>query len=155
MKKRIADSRENVSDLESKQLQVRRKQDLVLIRAYGRSLAARLGFSKNDQTLIATALSELGRNVLQYAGSGNVRLSGNEPMEQKGITIVVTDQGPGIQNVEQAMTEGFSTGKGMGIGLTGAQRIMDQFEVESQIGKGTTITMRKWVRSRNKYLKGD
>lgn len=129
---------------EAEQMSVQKDQDLVSVRACGRKMAAALGFSKKDQTLVAMALSEIGRNMLQYSGSGKIMLKIIQSNEKIGIGITATDEGPGIEDVEEAMTDGFSTRKGMGIGLPAVQRIMDDFTIESQKGVGTTIRMSKW-----------
>lgn len=120
-------------------------KDLIKIRDFGRNMADRIGFEGKDQTLIATALSEICRNVIEYAGSGEVQIKrerGKNP--GGGIVIVISDDGPGIENIEMALQEGYSTGKGLGVGLPGAKRIMDEFEIHSEVGKGTTVVMSKW-----------
>lgn len=119
--------------------------DLVTIREFGRKMAAQIGFEGNDQTLIATALSEICRNVLEYAGNGEVKIEQSERNKAAGILINVTDSGPGIEDIKKALQEGYSTGRGMGIGLPGTKRIMDTFEIKSNPGKGTTIIMAKWL----------
>lgn len=141
------ETNDNKPELSGKTLPITSDKDLVTIRDYGRSLAGQIGFGGTDQTLIATALSEICRNVLEYAGRGEVLIEANSNVQarKKGITITVIDQGPGIQDVNKALREGYSTGKGMGIGLPGARRIMDDFEIESVIGKGTTIKMSRWL----------
>lgn len=120
-------------------------KDLVTIREYGRKLAKQVGFENNDQTLIATALSEICRNVLEYAGSGRVVIKPDRNRRADGLTITVSDNGPGIEDVNKALQEGYSTGRGMGVGLPGTMRIMDDFSIRSTVGKGTTVTMRKWL----------
>jgi serine/threonine-protein kinase RsbT len=120
--------------------------DIVAARQMGRELAARAGFAGRDQVLIATAISEITRNILIYAGSGEVTLAIAAKGLRRGITVVVSDQGPGIPNVERAMRDGFSTGKSLGVGLPGARRLMDDFEIVSKVGEGTTVTMSKWLR---------
>lgn len=127
-----------------KNFPVKSDKDLVEIRAYGRKLAREIGFNTNDQTLIATALSEVCRNIIEYAGTGKVIIETAQGSSQ-GISITAHDQGPGIEDVEKALEEGFSTGRGMGIGLPGCKRIMDQFQIDSQTGKGTVVSMYKWV----------
>ncbi|MBD3615405.1 MAG: anti-sigma regulatory factor [Gracilimonas sp.] len=119
--------------------------DLVSIRDFGRKMAAQIGFEGSDQTLIATALSEICRNVLEYAGTGEVKIEPDKDKNSEGILITVTDTGPGIEDVRKALQEGYSTGRGMGIGLPGTKRIMDKFEIHSNIGKGTTVIMAKWL----------
>lgn len=128
--------------LSSKTFSLTSEEDLVAIREFGRSLANKMGFSKHDQTVISTAISEICRNVIEYAGEGVVTV---EPklMGKKCINITVEDSGPGIKNVEEALQEGFSSGKGLGIGLPGAKRIMDEFEIETGPQEGTTIKMCK------------
>lgn len=123
---------------------VRSDKDLVEIRAFGRRLASDIGFSINDQTLIATAISELCRNVIEYAGAGEVTI---ETIQKKsrGIVITAKDHGPGIENTEQVLQEGYSTGKGMGLGLPGSKRIMDEFEISSKLGEGTVVRVCKWL----------
>jgi serine/threonine-protein kinase RsbT len=120
--------------------------DIVLARQEGRRLAAELGFSTGDLTVIAAAISEIARNVLEYAGTGEVLLRLVEQRGQRGIAIIVRDEGPGIPDVGLAVQDGFSTSGGLGLGLPGARRLMDEFEVHSEPGKGTTVTMRKWER---------
>lgn len=129
--------------LAGKSFSIKSDRDLVEIRDFGRRLAAQVGFNGKDQTLIATALSEICRNALEYAGSGEVTIEIDQATNPGGISITVSDNGPGIDNVEQALREGFSTGRGLGVGLPGAKRIMDRFEIESGIGKGTIVKMGK------------
>jgi serine/threonine-protein kinase RsbT len=118
--------------------------DIVLARGEGRALATRLGFSRTDATLIATAISEIGRNILLHAGSGDVEISDAVEGQLIGIVVVARDQGPGIADVTRAMREGYASGNGLGLGLPGARRLMDDFVIDTKIGHGTTITMRKW-----------
>ena len=118
--------------------------DVVAARQRGRALAAHVGFSQGDQTVIAAAISELARNILQYAKVGEVVLEAIHQSERVGLRIIARDRGPGIRDIQRAMTDGFSTSGGLGLGLPGARRLMDEFEVSSTIGEGTTITMRKW-----------
>ena len=119
--------------------------DIVAARGQGRALAARLGFSRTDATLIATAISEIGRNILVHAGGrGEVSIAETANGDLLGIEVVARDQGPGIVDVERALTEGYATGTGLGLGLPGAKRLMDEFSIETQVGRGTTVTMRKW-----------
>jgi phosphoserine phosphatase RsbX len=118
--------------------------DLVLARRKGRELAIELGFSQVDATLIATAISELARNILAYAGAGEIALSTVHDRERDGVTVIALDSGPGIVDVEAALQEGFSTMGGLGMGLPGARRLMDDFEIESEVGGGTRVSMTKW-----------
>ena len=119
--------------------------DVVEARQKGRDLARQVGFSGSDLTLLATAISEIARNIVVYADHGEVTVSTVSEGDRQGIVVVATDQGPGILDIEQAMQDGFSTGKSLGLGLPGARRLMDEFEIVSDVGKGTTITMKKWV----------
>jgi len=119
--------------------------DCVVARQKGRELAAGLGFSLTDTTLIATAISEIARNIVEHARRGEMSLWRAEKEGRRGIAIVARDEGPGIPNIELAMQDGYSTGKGLGLGLPGARRLMDEFEIVSRVGQGTTVTMRKWV----------
>lgn len=112
----------------------------------GRELAAQAGFAGTDLAIIGTAISEVARNILVHAKRGEVSLGVVERAGGKGVLIVAEDEGPGIADIEQAMQDGFSTGKTLGFGLPGAKRLMDEFEIDSEVGKGTTITMRKWTR---------
>lgn len=124
---------------------ITRDADIVMARQAGRALAAQLGFKGSDLALIATAISEIARNIVVYAQRGEIDLSVAEEGDRRGIAVVGRDQGPGIPNVEQAMRDGFSTGGSLGLGLPGARRLMDDFEIESQVGIGTIVRMRKWI----------
>jgi serine/threonine-protein kinase RsbT len=119
--------------------------DLVTARQMGRSLAARFGFTGSDLTVIATAISELARNILEYAKAGEILLKRVEKGGRNGIAIAARDEGPGIPDVARALQDGYSTGNGLGLGLPGARRLMDEFEIVSEVGRGTTVTVRKWV----------
>jgi serine/threonine-protein kinase RsbT len=119
---------------------------IVTVRKTIRNAAANIGFGTTDVTRIVTAGSELARNVFHYAGKGVMRWSEIEKGDAVGIQLVFEDQGPGIANLEQAMEPGYSTSGGLGMGLPGTQRLMDEMQVQSQIGKGTTVTVRKWRR---------
>jgi RNA polymerase sigma factor (sigma-70 family) len=118
--------------------------DVVTARKQGREVAARLGFSPTDATLLATALSEIARNIVKFAVRGEVLVHEVSEGDRQGVAIVVRDVGPGIPDVDRAMQDGFSTYDGLGLGLPGARRLMDQFEVVSEQGRGTTVTMTKW-----------
>jgi serine/threonine-protein kinase RsbT len=119
--------------------------DIVTARKGGRELAIKAGFTGSQPTLIATAISEVARNIIKYAKQGEVILTLIQSEIQLGIQVIAQDQGPGISDVESAMQDGFSTGNSLGIGLPGARRLMDEFEIISEPGKGTTVTMKKWV----------
>jgi serine/threonine-protein kinase RsbT len=129
--------------ISGKSFDIESDRDLIEMRDFGREMAGQIGFASNDQTLISTALSEICRNVLEYAGSGEVLIEADRAVNPSAIRIVVSDRGPGIENIKMALKEGYSTGRGLGIGLPGAKRIMDQFEINSEMGKGTTIRMSK------------
>jgi serine/threonine-protein kinase RsbT len=125
---------------------IQREADIVAARQAGRQLAAQLGFSTTDQTLIATAISEVARNIVVYAQHGEIVLMRADDGSRTGIQVVAIDQGPGIDNKDLAMRDGYSTKNSLGLGLPGARRLMDDFALESEIGRGTTVTMRKWKR---------
>jgi serine/threonine-protein kinase RsbT len=119
--------------------------DMLSARAEGRALADHLGFSRTDATLIATAISEIARNILVHAGSGELTLAPLYEDGRAGIAVVASDRGPGIRDVKAALEDGYSGVKGgTGLGLPGARRLMDEFEVTSRLGEGTTVTMKKW-----------
>lgn len=125
---------------------VDRDADIVMARQQGRQLAMRAGISGSDLAVIATAISEVARNIILYAERGEIILDLAQEGGRRGIIVVARDDGPGIPDIEQAMRDGFSTGKSLGLGLPGAKRLMDEFEITSEIGKGTTIIMKKWMR---------
>jgi serine/threonine-protein kinase RsbT len=120
--------------------------DIVTARQKGRELAASSGFSSTDQTLVALAISEIARNIISYAERGEVDITAIDDAGRRGILVVARDEGPGIPDVELAMRDGYSTAKSLGAGLPGARRIMDEFQIDSTLGKGTTVTMKKWSR---------
>jgi serine/threonine-protein kinase RsbT len=119
--------------------------DIVGARMAARALAAAIGFSGADQVMIATAVSEVARNIIEYAKPGEVVLSAIQNSSRRGLEVVARDQGPGIADVRQAMEDGFSTSRGLGLGLPGSRRLMDEFQVDSKVGQGTTVIMRKWL----------
>ena len=125
---------------------VNRDSDIVTARQLGRELAVKAGFAGTDLTLIATAISEVARNIISYAESGEILLELTSHAGRQGLQVVAQDDGPGIRDIDEAMRDGFSTGKSLGLGLPGARRLMDEFEIVSELGKGTTVTMRKWLR---------
>jgi serine/threonine-protein kinase RsbT len=126
-------------------IRIEKLDDIVAARRRGRQMAGHLGFSNCDLTLIATAISEIARNSVEYANGGDVVLTSINEGPKKGLKIVVSDQGPGIANISTVMRDGYSSGDGLGIGLPGARRLVDDFEIFSELGKGTTVTMKKWV----------
>jgi serine/threonine-protein kinase RsbT len=119
-------------------------QDIVLARQRGRAMAIELGFSSGDGTLIATAISELARNIVSYARKGQIKLKGIQGSSRVGIMVIASDEGPGISDIHQALRDGFSTSGSLGLGLPGVRRLMDEFEISSQSGRGTTVKVKKW-----------
>ena len=126
------------------QVPIRSDADIVTARQQGRTLATQAGFTGSDLTVIATAISEVARNIVQYAQRGEIVLSLLEKGAKRGLLIIARDEGPGISDIALAMQDGYSTGKSLGLGLPGARRLMDDFEIVSTVGSGTTITMKKW-----------
>lgn len=119
-------------------------QDIVIARQKGRAMAAELGFSSGDATLIATAISELARNIVSYARRGSITLKSIQGSSRVGILVLAEDDGPGILDIRQALRDGFSTSGSLGLGLPGVRRLMDDFEITSQPGQGTTVVVKKW-----------
>ncbi len=126
-------------------LPVKNENDIISVRGFGRNTSARLGFGVVDQCRITTAISELARNTVVHGGGGFITIKTIEN-DRKGIEIISKDQGPGIENLELALMGGYSTVGGLGIGLSGARRLMDEFEIDSIRGKGTTVIIRKWLK---------
>lgn len=122
--------------------------DIVEARKAGHQLALDLGFSLTDVTMIATAISEIARNITSYAGRGAVRVAVEDREGRTALVVRAEDDGPGIADIERAMEDGYSTGRGLGMGLPGARRLMDRLIVESARGRGTAIEMWKWVPGR-------
>ncbi len=127
-------------------LPIQTDKDVVLARQRGREIAAQIDFSSTDLTLIATAISEIARNVVRFADHGQMRIRTIEDPTRRGVLIVARDIGPGIPDVRRALEDGYSTYGGMGLGLPGSRRLMDEFQIASEVGKGTTIMMTKWRR---------
>lgn len=119
--------------------------DIVRARQKGRALAMAMGFDGADLTLIATAISEVARNIVDHAKQGKIMLGTIRQGNRHGVMIVARDEGPGIPDVARAMQYGYSSRKGLGVGLPGAKWLMDEFDVDSEVGKGTTVTMKKWL----------
>jgi len=117
---------------------------IVAARQRGRAMAVQIGFTSGAATLIATAISELARNILQYAGKGEIVLQPLERSDAEGITIIARDHGPGIADIRQAMQDGYSTSGRLGLGLPGVRRLVDEFEVVSGNGSGTQVRAVKW-----------
>jgi RNA polymerase sigma factor (sigma-70 family) len=120
--------------------------DVVTARKRGRELAARTGFSATELTIIATAISEIARNIVMFAERGEILVSLVGENSRQGVTVVARDSGPGIQDLERALRDGYSGYGGMGLGLPGSRRLMDEFEITSEVDRGTTVTMTKWRR---------
>jgi serine/threonine-protein kinase RsbT len=126
---------------------IRTDADVVTARQEARTMGAALGFTSTDLTLLATAISEIARNITTYAGEGEVALRVVREGSRHGIEVEATDDGPGIANVELAMQDGYTTGNGLGLGLPGTRRLVDDFELETAPGAGTRIRMVKWTRA--------
>lgn len=119
--------------------------DIVAARQIGRNIAKEIGFGTVDQARIATAISELARNIYLYARAGEIVIERLEDAGKTGISITATDKGPGIDDVRKVMEDGYSTSGGLGAGLPGVRRLMDHIEIQSSIGKGTTVKVEKWL----------
>ena len=119
--------------------------DIVVARQQGRALAAQLGFSNSHLTIIATAISESARNIVEYATEGEVIVTLVNKGDSRGIEVMVVDHGPGIADLATVLQDGHPNGTGLGMGLRGSRRLMDVFEIASEVGKGTVVTMKKWV----------
>jgi serine/threonine-protein kinase RsbT len=126
------------------QIAIRADVDIISARHRGRELGAELGFNKGELALIATAISELARNILTYAGEGEIVLERVQQNGRRGILVIARDGGPGIPDLELALQDGYSTSRSLGIGLPGVRRLMDEFELSSTLGAGTTVTAKKW-----------
>lgn len=118
--------------------------DLVSARAEGRAMAERLGFPRPDPTLIATAISEIARNIVVHVGCGEIVITPLKEDDRCGLVVTAHDDGPGIRNVEAALRDSYSGRSGLGLGLPGARRLMDEFDITSDADNGTTVTMKKW-----------
>jgi len=119
--------------------------DTVTARQAGRDAALRLGFSRTDATFIATAISEIARNIAVHAGEGEITVAGFSEEGRKGLVVIASDEGPGIHDVPAVLRDDYYSEFGLGMGLWGAKRLMDEIEVSSEPGKGTTVTMKKWM----------
>jgi serine/threonine-protein kinase RsbT len=136
----VADEHESVIPIES-------DADVVTARQQARAMASELELTSTDQTLLATAISEVARNITTYAARGEVVLSVIHNSDQRrGIQVVARDDGPGIENVELALQDGYTSGGGLGLGLPGARRLVHEFEIQTALGQGTTVTMVMWER---------
>ncbi|HJR17914.1 MAG TPA: anti-sigma regulatory factor [Gemmatimonadales bacterium] len=125
-------------------LEIRSSADVVAVRQAARALADRVGFSLVDQTKLVTAASELARNTITYGGGGSVRLEMVENGIRRGVRLTFEDQGPGIQDVSLALKDGYTTGQGLGLGLGGARRLVNDFTIESAPGSGTRVVIARW-----------
>jgi serine/threonine-protein kinase RsbT len=128
-----------------RRIPIQREEDIITARHEGRELSRVAGFAGSDPTMIAAAISEVVTNIFAYAGQGEIILSLVRKLGRQGIMIVARDDGPGIADIELALRDGFSTGNSLGLGLPGVRRLMDEFEIVSQPGHGTVVTMRKWA----------
>jgi serine/threonine-protein kinase RsbT len=120
--------------------------DVVTARQRARALAVGLDMPTTDQTLLATAISEIARNITAYATRGEVCLDVVQDGGRRGIRVVASDEGPGIDDLEKALTDGYTTGGGLGLGLPGARRLVDEFDIQTAPGQGTRVTLVKWTR---------
>jgi serine/threonine-protein kinase RsbT len=136
----------NRTPVDDVRVAIRTDADVVTARQEARAMGAGLGFSGTDLTLLATAISEIARNITTYAGEGEVALRVLDDGGRQGIEVVATDDGPGIDDVELAMQDGFTTGNGLGLGLPGTRRLVDEFELRTQPGSGTLVRLVKWSR---------
>lgn len=127
------------------QIRIEYDGDIVLARQGARQLASRLDFSATELTIFATAVSEVARNIVRFAGHGEIVIQLLES-PRPGVGVLARDAGPGIPDVEQALLDGYSTYQGLGLGLPGARRLMDEFALVSEPGRGTTVTMTKWAK---------
>jgi serine/threonine-protein kinase RsbT len=134
-----------LADAESR-IAIESDADVVAARQRARELAAALELSSTDQTLLATAISEVARNITHYAKRGEVLVSIVDENGRRGIRVIARDEGPGIADIERALQDGYTTGGGLGLGLPGARRLVDDFSIESAPGRGTTVTLVKWSR---------
>lgn len=119
--------------------------DIVVARQKGREMAKKFGFVTIDLALIATAISELTRNIISYGEKGTIYLELIERQGRKGISVIAEDFGPGIEDIELAMQDGYSTAQSLGLGLPGVRRLMDDFDIQSKLGVGTTVKTKKWI----------
>ncbi|MCF6406017.1 anti-sigma regulatory factor [Chitinophaga filiformis] len=130
--------------LSSDNMRIGKELDMVVFRNRLKEFAVKIGMSLVNQTKLITAASELSRNMLRYAGGGAVLIEIVNGQRQNGLRVTFSDTGPGIPDIDKAMKDGFSTGKSLGLGLPGARRLVNDFEIKSTVGKGTTITITKW-----------
>jgi serine/threonine-protein kinase RsbT len=130
--------------LRSESFPIRTSEDIVIVRQAVRTQAVSLGFNLVDQTKLVTASSELARNTLDYGGGGAAQLEVIQNEQRAGLRVVFEDQGPGIPNIERAMSDGYTSGSGLGLGLGGAKRLSHEFEISSKPGAGTRVSILRW-----------
>lgn len=128
----------------TERVEIRQSDDVVRVRQATRTLAVEVGLSLVDQTKIVTASSELARNTLDYGGGGGVTLEVIDQGNRRGLRLTFEDKGPGIADIEQALKDGFTTGRGMGLGLGGARRLCNEFSIDSKVGAGTKVSIARW-----------
>jgi serine/threonine-protein kinase RsbT len=128
----------------TERVEIRQSDDVVRVRQATRTLAVEVGLSLVDQTKIVTASSELARNTLDYGGGGGVTLEVIDQGNRRGLRLTFEDKGPGIADIEQALKDGFTTGRGMGLGLGGARRLCNEFSIDSEVGAGTKVSIARW-----------
>ena len=133
-----------MATLRDETLSIRSSDDIVKVRQMTRELALMQNFSLVDQTKIVTAASELARNTLEHGGGGEVHIQVLQEGARRGVRLTFTDQGPGIADLEKALKDGFTTGGGMGLGLSGSKRLVNEFDIKSAIGQGTTVMITRW-----------
>lgn len=133
-----------MATLRDERFPIRSSDDIVKIRQITRELALMQGFSLVDQTKIVTASSELARNTLEHGGGGEARLEALQEGNRRGVRLTFVDQGPGIPDLETALRDGFTTGNGMGLGLSGSKRLVNDFEIHSEVGAGTRVMIARW-----------
>lgn len=130
--------------LKTETMNIQSSTDVILVRQMARQFAVELGFSLIEQTKIVTAASELARNTLDYGGGGMVKLEALQEEGRQGLRLTFEDQGPGIPDIELALKDGFTTGSGLGMGLSGAKRLASEFEIQSVVGEGTRVMIVRW-----------
>jgi serine/threonine-protein kinase RsbT len=133
------------NELETLTFDIRDDTDVAYAALGAQKYAEKIGFNLSSQYMISTAVSELARNIFVYAKKGTIIMNRREEHLKSGIEVVANDTGPGIENIEQALEDEFSTGGTMGVGLPGTRRLMDEFEIDTSIGKGTRVVIRKWI----------
>jgi serine/threonine-protein kinase RsbT len=130
---------------EANRINIAENDDLVRVRARVRDLAVEMGFTHVDQVRLVTAVSELARNIVRYAGAGFMEVTRVSDTGRRGLKVRFEDRGRGIEDIELAMTDGYTTGRGLGKGLPGTRRLVDDFEIQSEVGKGTVVVITKWL----------